>query len=66
MKQPAFSPKSIEDLEGILDHIAQDNPQRSVSFVTSLKEQCQMLVAFPGLGAKREELARKQIGRAHV
>lgn len=59
MKSPAFSPKSLEDLEGILDHIAQDNPERAALFVASLKEQCQMLSAFPGLGAKREELTRK-------
>lgn len=59
MQQPAFSPKALEDLEGILDYIAQDNPERAVSFIASLKEQCRMLAAFPGLGAKREELARK-------
>lgn len=59
MKQPAFSPKSLEDLDDILDRIAQDSPERAVSFVASLKEQCRMLAAFPGLGARREELARK-------
>jgi len=55
----SFSPKAIEDLEGILDHIAEDNPTRATSFVSALKDQCRTIASYPGMGAKREHLARK-------
>ena len=36
-----------QDLEEIGDHIAQDNPQRAVSFVLELQTQCQKICINP-------------------
>lgn len=35
------------DLEAIGDYIAQDNPDRALTFVRELREQCAGLVDFP-------------------
>ncbi len=33
MNEPLFSPMAVEDLDGILDYIARDNPPAAVRFV---------------------------------
>ena len=58
MNATEFSPKSVEDLEEILDFIAGDNPCRAINLVATLREQCEALTAFPGLGARRDNLAQ--------
>ena len=57
MKEPRFSPLAIEDLNGILEYIARDNPTAAVAFVTLLEEKCEFLARFPLLGEARSELA---------
>ena len=57
MSRLDFSPRAVEDLDEILEYVAQHNPQTALTFVASLKEQCASLLAFPGIGAPREELA---------
>ena len=42
-----FSPGSERDLEGIADHIAQDNPRRALSFVRELRDATQALARNP-------------------
>ncbi len=51
-----FSPKSLEDLRGILDRIAQDKPKAAVRFVDELETRCRLLASFPHLGAARDNL----------
>lgn len=50
---------AAEDLDGILEYIARDNPAAAVRFVETLKEKCNMLARFPLLGARREQLAKR-------
>ena len=58
MKEAVFSPMAVEDLDGILEYIARDNPPAAVRFMEALKEKCNTLARFPLLGASREQLAR--------
>lgn len=57
MTSPRFSPLAADDLEQILNYIAQDNPRAASAFVQTLREKCQQLARFPFLGAARGELA---------
>jgi len=59
MREPLFSPMAVEDLDGILEYIARDNPVAAVHFVQSSKEKCNTLARFPLLGASREDLAER-------
>ena len=56
MKEPLFSPMAVEDLDGILEYIARDNPPAAIRFVETLKEKCHTLARFPLLGASRDQL----------
>ena len=49
---------AAEDLDGILDSIARDNPPAAIRFVETLKEKCYTLARFPLLGASHEHLAQ--------
>ena len=51
-----FSPLAESDLESIGDYIARDNPQRAVSFVLELKEQCSKICDMPLAFPLRPEL----------
>lgn len=51
-----FSPLAESDLEGIGDYIARDNPQRAISFVLELKEQCEKICDIPLAFPLRSEL----------
>ncbi|HEY4167902.1 MAG TPA: type II toxin-antitoxin system RelE/ParE family toxin [Reyranella sp.] len=42
-----FSRNADRDLEGIGDWIAEDNPERAVSFVIELREACRTIGASP-------------------
>jgi toxin ParE1/3/4 len=42
-----FSSEAENDLEQIADYIAQDNPQRALSFVRELRSKCEDLVYAP-------------------
>jgi toxin ParE1/3/4 len=57
MSRLFFSPVSREDLNGIFDHIAADNPAAAKSFVQRVKTTCQRLSRFPRMGVLREDLA---------
>lgn len=56
MKEPSFSPRSVEDLEGILNHIGQDNPTAAMQFVELLQQKCRRLAQHPLIGVRRDEL----------
>jgi len=44
-----------EDLQAIRDHIAQDSLTNAQRYLGILKEKCQTLAEYPGLGVQREE-----------
>jgi toxin ParE1/3/4 len=54
--QVRFTPLAEADLIDIAMYIAQDNPERALSFVDELEEQCQKLGRNPLIGAQRPEL----------
>ena len=53
-----FSPKAVDDLRNILEHIAKDKPRTATSFVAKLKAKCQFLAGPPAAGTLREDLLR--------
>jgi toxin ParE1/3/4 len=54
--QLLFSPLSERDLEEIGDYIARDNPQKAVSFIRGIREQCAKITANPAAAPLRHEL----------
>lgn len=56
-----FSPQSLERLEQIVRHIAQDNPDAALRFGMKLIDHAQILADFPELGTpyrKRRNVRR--------
>lgn len=51
-----FQPQAERDLEGIGDHIAQDNPRRAISFLHELRAQCRKILMAPQAYRPRPEL----------
>lgn len=51
-----FSPRAELDLEAIGDYIALDNPQRAVSFIHEIQEQCSKIAEMPLAFPLRPEL----------
>lgn len=54
--QCVLSPFAELDLEEIGDYIARDNPQRAVSFIREIREQCVKIAAMPLAAPLRHEL----------
>lgn len=53
----SFAPAAKADLIEIAIYIAQDNPDRALSFVDELEARCFKLGQHPGLGTRRPDLA---------
>jgi toxin ParE1/3/4 len=51
-----ISPLAEQDLEAIGDFIAQDNPQRAITFIIELRNQCAKIAANPKACRLRPEL----------
>lgn len=49
-------PKALQDLTGIADFIAADNPGRAVSFIDELMAVCADLAARPQAYQRRDDL----------
>ena len=45
-----YSEDALNDLDQILDFIAEDSPVRALKFIDRLKSSIELLVAFPALG----------------
>ncbi|MBI4739280.1 type II toxin-antitoxin system RelE/ParE family toxin [Candidatus Woesearchaeota archaeon] len=56
MKPFTIRPQAQDDLDGIFDYIAQDNPQRAEQFIRALHEKFVMLSTTPEAGTARPEL----------
>lgn len=48
-----------DDLMEIALYIAEDRPQRALSFVQELEQTCERLARAPGIGAARPELGHR-------
>lgn len=51
-----FSPAARDDLLEIALYIAEDNPNRALSFVGELEDKCAVLGNAPGIGTARPDL----------
>lgn len=60
-----FSPQAESDLFEIALRIAEENAGRAVSFADDLRERCEKLAAYPGIGRKRTELHPELRSLAH-
>jgi toxin ParE1/3/4 len=47
------------DLEEISDYIARDNPERALSFVKEIREQCSKITTYPEAAPLRLELGER-------
>ena len=45
-----YSEDALDDLEQILDFIAEDSSERALAFIERLKSSIELLITFPGLG----------------
>jgi len=52
-----FSPRAREDLREIHDYVAKDGLRIAARLIDRLEEACELLVRFPELGERREDLA---------
>lgn len=58
MKRLIFKQQSRDDLHGIFDYIAGDNPNAAENFVEDLIATCELLRKQPELGMKQPNLAK--------
>ncbi len=56
MKKARLSDQAKEDLAGIWEYIAQDNPSAADRLLQKLVKQCASIAETPGMGRMREEL----------
>ena len=56
MKELIISDYAEADLVDIGKYIAQDNHDAAISFIKRLKQRCNELLPFPGVGRKRDEI----------
>lgn len=52
-----LSPQAIVDIEGITDHIAEDDPERAMAFAEELRSQCERIARMPRAYPMRPHLA---------
>jgi toxin ParE1/3/4 len=58
MKACFFSPRARSDFSDILDYKSESDPDSGLDFVTRLQLTCDQLAQMPGMGRKRDDLAR--------
>ena len=56
MPKPRFSRAALQDLQEILDYIAQDNPAQARRVRDTLRVRCRRLADFPKAASLRPEL----------
>lgn len=52
-----LTPVARDDLEGIWEYIAAENPQAATRIAQALMQKCRLLAENPLLGRQRDELA---------
>ena len=58
MSRTQFAKLAAEDLDGILDTIAQDKPIAAANFVELIREKCELFATQSGMGELRAEFGR--------
>jgi toxin ParE1/3/4 len=57
VKRLLYSESATDDLKGIVDYIARDNPHSARSFVDVIITTCHLIAENPAIGVRREDLA---------
>lgn len=47
---------ALDDLDGIFDYIAPENPHRAASFIDDIQKRCRVLCEHPELGPARSDI----------
>jgi toxin ParE1/3/4 len=58
MSRLLISPKAATDLEEIADYIALDSPRAAAGLVERFEHVVKLLSEHPGIGTKREDIAK--------
>ncbi|MDP4880005.1 MAG: type II toxin-antitoxin system RelE/ParE family toxin [Opitutales bacterium] len=58
MSNYALSQRAEEDIESILDYIAEDDPQAALSFYKDLERVFRRLARHPRIGRERNEITQ--------
>lgn len=71
MRELAFRPLALADLDAIYDYIEPDNPRRAATFVQDIVTGCRALCMYPEMGPARSDIApalriRSLLGRVIV
>ena len=56
MQRLTFAPSALADLDGIADHIGENNPDAAGRFVQKVKETCRLIAGRPLMGRARNDL----------
>ncbi len=56
MAEIKWAPKAENDLNGIIDYIAEDSIEFAISFYEQVKEKVENLIEFPKIGRKVPEI----------
>jgi toxin ParE1/3/4 len=52
-----YSARAVEDLDGIIEYIARDNPTRALSFADELRQRCEQIADAPAAAPLRPDIA---------
>jgi toxin ParE1/3/4 len=56
MKQAVITSLAQANLDDIADYIAENNPERAITFIREIVEHCHEMASLPGVGRGRPEL----------
>jgi toxin ParE1/3/4 len=52
-----YSARAVDDLDGIIEYIARDNPARALSFADELRHRCEQITGAPTAAPLRPDIA---------
>lgn len=56
MSKPFYTSATQQDLVGILNYIAEDNPDAALAWVEKVEAKCLLIAENPGIGEPRPSL----------
>ncbi len=57
MNSYTFSDEAVQDLDGICNYIAQNNPNLASKLFDAIRKKCKVVADFPNMGKRYEKLA---------
>ncbi len=58
MMRLIYSPRSLDDFDLILKHIAEDNPKAAVRLGEDILKTCELLKSHPQMGQQKDDLGK--------